>query len=241
MTLNDLLPDLLGRLEENIEAGAPIFWSQTYELLPELVDSMFEAALITGVVQAVNISVTLAANTTYFSLGKGSSFGGGNYTGATGVPVGVIAALRMRAPWTIRKVSLKGLGDVVPGWENTTPAQQIRAWFPLGVSAFGIWPQFSVESSVVMDFIVSPVNQGRPYTPAIPVSFQEEFTDGFSQGAAVMLRAKELSAEAEESETIMNAYLDKMKSLSMFQNRLDSLVFTQSSGAKATVNRKEIL
>lgn len=241
MTLNDLLPDVLGRLEENVEVGAPIFWQQTPEILPELVDAMFEAALLTGVVQAVNIPITLPAGTTYFALGPGTSFGGGNYAAATGLPGGVVAALRMKAPWTIRKVSLKGLGDVVPNWENIPPATQIKAWFPLGISAFGIWPQFSVESIVVMDFIVSPVTQGRPYNTGITVPFQEEFTDAFSQYAAVMLRSKELGAEIEESETVMNDYLDKMKSLSMFQNRLDSLIFTQSLGSRAQVNKKEIL
>src|SRR5665213_522393 len=162
MTLNDLLPDLTGRLEEGLDNV--IFWNLVYELLPALVDGMFEASLITGVVQQVNIPVTLAANTTYFSLSAGSGFGQGGfgqggYGGGAGIPLGCIAALRMRAPWAIRKVTLKGLSSVIPGWENIPPSPQIRGWFPLGVSAFGIYPQLTVESQVTMDFIVSPVNQ----------------------------------------------------------------------------------
>lgn len=239
-TLASLLPDILGRIEEN-EEGGPTFWNQTYEILPELVDAMFEAAMLTGVVQAVNVPVTLPANTTYFSLQPGTSFGGGAYGTASGIPGGVMLALRLKAPWVIRKVSLKGLGDVAPGWENTMPGTQMRAWFPLGVSAFGIWPQYAAESQVLMDFIVAPVAAPRPYTTALGVPFQQEFVSAFPEYAATMLRTKELGAETEEAETVMNQYLEKMKQLSLFQNRLDSLVFTPSYGANAGVNRREIV
>jgi hypothetical protein len=241
MTLNDLLPDLLGRIEENCEPGAPIFWSQTYEILPELVDAMFEAALITGVVQVANVAVTLPANTTYFSLNPGSSFGGGNYGTAIGIPKGAIASIRMKAPWTIRKVSLKGLGGVAPGWQKHLPGTQLKAWFPLGVSGFGIWPQFSADSQVLMDFMVAPVTAPRPYSATLRVPFQQEFTSAFPEYAAAMLRTKELGAETEESKTVMNEYLEKMKQLSLFQNRVDSLIFTPSAGANVGVNRREVV
>jgi hypothetical protein len=237
VTLADLLPDTLGRLEEN-EEGGPIFFNQTYEILPTLVDGMFEAALLTGTVQAVNQLVTLAAGTTYFSLQNNAPIG---------IPAGVICALRMKAPSTIRKTTLKGLSDMQPGWQNaaplppTTRGPSIISWFPLGVSAFGIYPQLAAESTVNMDFIVSPVTVPRPYTPAIAVPFQEEFASAFPEYSATMCRAKELGAEAEEADTVYTEYLDKMKRLSMFQNRLDSLVWTGSSGAKSTVTRKEVL
>lgn len=245
MTLNDLLPDILGRLEENVESG-PIFWSQTYEILPELVDAMFEATLLTGVVQAVNIPVTLAPNVTYFSLalGQGYGFGGfgqGGYGGGVNVPPGALAAIRMRGPWALRKVSLKGLADVHPGWQNLAPSNQLRGWFPLGISGFGIWPQLTVETTVIMDFIVSPVNAPRPYNTAIPVPFQEEFTSAFPEYAATMLRTKELGAETEEAESVFNSYMDKMKQLSLFQNRLDSQVFTPAYGGNVRVNQREIV
>lgn len=261
-TLASLLPDILGRLEENVEAGAPIFWNQTYEILPELVDAMFEAAMLTGVVQATNVLVTLPADTTYFSLQPGLSFGGGKYGTAVGIPGGALLALRMKAPYPIRKVSLKGLDDVVPGWQvqvnpgggfgsggfggggygGSTPVvpNQIRGWFPLGVSGFGIWPQLEVESQVVMDFIVSPVTAPRPYTTNLLIPFQQEFQSAFPEYAASMLRSKELGAETEEAESVMNDYLESMKDLSLFQNRLDSLVFTPSYGANAGVNRRTI-
>lgn len=231
-TLATLIPDLCGRVEELVPPNGPIFWSETYEMLPALVDSMFEAALITGTVQAVNVPVQLAANTTFFSLQNNTTIG---------VPRGTIAALRLRLPWPIRKVTLKGLSDMQPGWENAAPGTTVQAWFPLGVSSFGIYPQLANPQQALMDFIVAPVTAARPYTTAITVPFQDEFQDAFSMYAAVMLRAKELGAEAEEANTVMNEYMGQIKALSMYQNRLDSLNLTNAYGAKSTVNRREIV
>ena len=224
----------------------PIFWSQAYECLVELVDAMFEAALLTGVVQAVNIPITLQPNTTYFSIaqGQGYGFGGfgqGGYGGGLNAPPGALAALRMRAPWAIRKVSLKALTDVNPGWENVVPGTQLRAWFPLGISGFGIFPQMAYETQVVMDFIVSPVSAPRPYNTTLPVPFEAQFLSAFSEYAAALLRTKELSSEAEEAAIVMEAYLDKMRQLSLWQSRLDSQVFTPAYGANVRVNSREIV
>lgn len=250
MTLNDLLPDVLSRLEElpanNNGASLPIFWNQTYEILPELVDAMFEAALITGVVQAVNVPVTLQPNTTYFSLaaGQGYGYGGfgeGGYGGGSGIPGGVIATLRLKAPWPIRKVSLEALDGSFPKWQQALPGTQVKRWFPLGVSGFGIYPQMAAETQVLMDFLVSPTNSPRPYTVDLPVPFQEEFTSGFAEYAAALLRTKELSSESEEASIIFDAFMEKMRQLSLYQARLDSLVFTQSFGVNAGVNRRTVV
>lgn len=240
MNLGDLIVDLCGRTEENLPTDTPpgpIFFSETYEFLPSLVDAMFEAALLTGTVQAVNQLVTLAAGQTYFSLQNNTNIG---------IPEGVICALRMRAPSTVRKTTLKGLSDMQPGWQNaaplppTTRGSSIISWFPLGTSAFGIYPTLAVESQVVMDFITCPVNVPRPYTPAIPVPFEVQFASAFPEYAAVMLRAKELGVDSEEADTVMNEYMDKMRQLSLWQARLDSNVLTNSMGARSTVSRREV-
>lgn len=231
ITLLDVLQDALARTEENCEDG-PEFWSEQYEYLPQIVDSMFEANLITGTVQANKVAVTLQPDSNYFSLQQNPP---------VGVPPGVLFAIRMRAPYALRKTTLKGLSDIVPGWERTQPAEQIIAWFPLGVSAFGIWPQVSVETQVIMDFIVSPVVSTRPYATSLPVPFEEQFISAFSEFAAVMLRSKELGGEAEEADIIYQAYLEKMKGLSRWQNRLDSLVLSQVAGAHAQTNRRELV
>ena len=149
ITLADLLQDTAGRVEEE-NPNSPVFWSLTYEFLPALVDAMFEAALVTGTVQAVNIPVSLPANTTYISLQNNTSIG---------VPRGTIAALRLRQPFPVRKTTLKALGDITPGWENAAPATSLQAWFPLGVSMFGIYPQLSSPITALMDFNLGHTRQ----------------------------------------------------------------------------------
>ena len=150
LTLNSLLPDCLGRIEEG---NPPIFWNLSGEVYPAMVDGIFEASLITGVVQLVSVQVTLAANTTYFPLQACASGLGALPAGIVG---GIVAPLRMKAPYGIRKSSLKGLDDMNPGWQQAAPGTQIIAWFPLGISGFGIYPQLVAEANVVMDFISMP-------------------------------------------------------------------------------------
>ena len=227
MTLNDLLNDVLGRIEELTPPNGPVFWSLTGEVYPQMVDAMFEAALITGVVQLSSIPVTLATATTYFTLQYG-----------TNAPKGILAPIRMRAPYPIRKATLKGLDNMIPTWQQAAPASQLIAWFPLGVSQFGIYPQLSAEAQVVMDFISSPVNEPRPYSGNEAIPFQTEFNDFLAQYAAAMLRSKEGGAEAEEADTVYKDYLAKMKQLSAFQGRLDSLVFTGAYGGRGQVNSR---
>jgi hypothetical protein len=227
MTLQDLLQDTLGRIEENSPTDTPpgpVFWSLIGEVWPQMVDSMFEATLITGVVQAVAQSFTIAPNTTYFTN-----------------PKGMVAPLRMRAPYAIRKNSLKGLDDMFPNWQKVAPGAQIQAWWPMGVSGFGIFPQLAAEGVVTMDWITSPVNQPRPYAGTITVPFQEEFADLLSMYAAAMLRTKEGTAEAEEGAVVYQEYLSVLRDLSAFQGRLDRLVLTKAYGGKVQMNaRKEV-
>ena len=224
LTLSQLLPDVLGRIEENVEDG-PVFWNLSGEVYVAMVDAMYEAAMVTGVVQQSSVAVTLAAEQTYFSIQNNV---------AIGIPKGVIAALRMRAPWQIRKTTLKGLDDYDPTWSIQPPSSQITAWFPLGISAFGIYPQLAYESVVTMDFLYSPVNEYRPYTGNEPIPFQQEFTDLVSQYAAAMLRSKEGGAEAEEADVVFQDFMRNMKALSAFQTRVDSLVYSSSFGAGGT-------
>ena len=233
LMLSDLLPDILGRLEENVESG-PVFWNLTGEVYPAMVDGIFEASLISGVVQLVSLQVTLAAGTTWFSL---QASGGGLYASLS-VPVGIVAPLRMKAPYGIRKSSLKSLDDMNPGWEQAAPGTQIVSWFPLGVSGFGIYPQLQYGQKVIMDFLQCPVNTARPYSGSEQIPLQQEFTDVLSKYAAAQLRAKEGGQEAEQAATVFEEYLSDVKSLSLFQQRLDSLVFSASYGAKSTVNPK---
>lgn len=227
MTLDDLVPDVCGRIEEATPVDTPpgpVFWNLIGELYPQMVDGMFEATLLTGVVQFSNVAVPLAANTTYFN-----------------VPKGALAALRLRAPYPIRKATLKGLDDMIPGWQNEPASSQIRAWFPLGTNMFGIYPQLAADAQVVMDFIASPVNVPRPYSGAVVIPFQVEFSDAFSQYAAAMLRAKEGGAEAEEASVVYQEYMNNMRSLSAFQTRLDALVMSGAYGGRVQTNPRKVV
>jgi hypothetical protein len=226
MVLSDLMPNTLGRIEENLPTApvfpGPTFWSLAGEVYPQMVDAEFEAALITGVVQIINVVIDLSPTTTYFF----------------GMPKGALAPIRMKGPYPIRKASLKGLDDMLPNWQSDPRGSQVLCWFPLGVSGFGIYPQLTADVQVVMDFIASPVNQARPYTGAETVPFQSEFTDFLPQYAATMLRAKEGGAEAEEANVVYEEYLSNMKALSLFQGRLDSLVMTGAYGGRVQTNSR---
>jgi hypothetical protein len=246
LTLSSLLNDVLNRVEEQQPPNGPTFWSLTGEVYPAMVDGIFEAALITGVVQLVNQQVTLAADTTYFSLqasgvgyGEGG-YGQGGYGGSVIVPVGVIAPLRMKAPYAVRKSSLASLDQMNPSWQSQAAGPQIIAWGPLGISGFFIYPQLSAEANVVMDFLLCPVSTPRPYNGSESIMLQDEFTDILSKYSAAQLRAKEGGQEADEAGVVFSEYLDEVKSLSLFQSRLDSLVFSAAYGAKSAVNPKTI-
>lgn len=239
LTLIDLLPDILSRVEENLPDGnpagapaGPIFWNLRGEVYVQMVDAMFEAALATGTVQASSVLVTLAAETTYFPLQNAVDIG---------VPRGVVVALRLRAPYAIKKTTLNALDDNYPAWQQAVPGSQILAWFPLGISYFGIYPQLAEEAQVTMDFIVSPVNQPRPYDGTQQVPLQQEFGDLLTQYAAGMLRSKEGGAEAEEADVVTNAYMSRMKALSLFQTRIDSLDYSLAFGGQSRPNPRNVV
>lgn len=233
MILSDLNPDILGRIEENVESG-PVFWSQTGEVYVQAVDGMFEASLLTGVVQVGAVSVTLQANTNYFGLQTSSS----GYGAIVGPGKGILAPIRLRQAWPIRKTTLKELDNMYPAWEQATPTTQLIAWFPLGISGFGIYPALVAESVVTMDYLFCPINEYRPYNGSETIPFQPEFADGFSQFAAAMLRIKEGGAEAEEATQVYQQYLSRMKALSLFQDRLDMLNFSTAFGGHGQVNAR---
>lgn len=247
LILYDLLPDILSRLEEDLPAAynnppvppnpggapdGPIFWSLKGEIYVQMVDALFEAALITGTVQLQDVMVTLQAGMTYYPLQNNT---------AMGIPKGVVAALRMRAPYNIRKTTLKALDDYDPSWQQQVASSQVRGWFPLGTSQFGIYPQLAADTQVLMDFIYTPVNQPRPYDGTQVIPLQQEFNDLVTTYAAAMLRTKEGGAEAEEADVVYDAFITRMKSLSGFQNRLDSLDYSMAFGAASRVNPREVV
>ncbi len=226
MILADIFPDVLNRLEEAQPSGnpsGPVFWNLVGEVYPQIVNAMYEACLLTGIVQVVSQPYTITASTTYFKN-----------------PIGMIAPLRLRAPYNIRKGTLKGLDDMVPSWQRATPGKQLQSWFPLGCSGFGVYPQLASEASVVIDWIASPVNVPRPYDGTLPVPFEEQFVDGLSQYGAAACRMKEGGAEADEASAVFNEYMSAMRQLSLWQARLDSLNLSAVYGGQVQTNSRSV-
>ena len=60
-------------------------------------------------------------------------------------------------------------------------------------------------------------------------------------GAAVTLRSKELGGEAEEAAQVMQDFVGQLRALSLYQSRLDAQVWTAAYGAKAGVQKREIV
>lgn len=87
-----------------------------------------------------------------------------------------------------------------------------------------------------MDFLFCPINASRPLTGNEKIPLQHEFIDILSKYAAAMLRCKEGGADAEEADTIFQEYLAGVKDLSLFQQKIDSLVYSTALGAKSAVN-----
>ena len=52
---------------------------------------------------------------------------------------------------------------------------------------------------------------------------------------------KEGGAEAEEADTVFQAFMSKMKQLSLFQTRVDSLVYSRAFGGQTRVNPREVV
>lgn len=231
MVLNDLLNDTLGRIEEG---NPPIFWSLTNEVFVQMVYSLFEVSILTGTVQLNRYAVNLPTNTTYIPLQGGM------------IPKGTLAAFRLLQTTSkglvpVKKTTLKALDDINPGWQQEAPATSLISWFPMGVSMFGLYPQLSAPLSVSMDFIRCPVNASRPYTGFENIPLQTEFADVTSKYAGMLLRSKEGGAEAEEGDAVYKEYMAEIKNLSLFQQRIDSLVASLAWGFRSGVNPRTLV
>lgn len=227
-TISDLAIQVLQRLEE--DPAAPVFWDLQNEVYPAIVEAMNEAALVTGVVQVVQmLPVELPVDTNFIAM-----------------PANAICLLRVLGPTAVQKTDVYALDQMLPGWETAggaganPPVQQIQYWFPMGTNYYGIYPQLSVEQQVTITYLGYPVTVTPPYTGAETVPYQQEFQDALIEYGAHILRLKESGYEFEASQTIYQQFLDTMKALSVFQSRHDSLVFTKATGAKVRVSDVEV-
>jgi hypothetical protein len=220
-TTNTIAAAVQSRLEE--PAGAGIFWSYQNEILPAVVEAMNEASLLTGVVQIVQTApITVPINTTYLPL-----------------PINALALLRVQAPVYLRKTNIFTLDNLNRTWQ-TEKGPQLKSWFPLGVTNWGVYPQLTAEQQVIVTYLAYPVNAGPPYTGNETVPFQSEFDESLEQYASHILRLKEAGADFEASQTLYQEFLKTMLTLNAFESRHDSLTFTRGAGASVRINPVEV-
>lgn len=220
-TTNTLALTVQQRLEE--PAGPGIFWSYENEILPAVVEAMNEASLLTGVVQTVQTApITVPINTNFLTL-----------------PKNAIALIRVLAPAYLRKTSIFALDNLNRSWE-ADKGTLLQAWFPMGVTKWGVYPQLTAEQQVMVTYLAYPVPAGPPYTGNETIPFQTEFHESLEQYAAHVLRLKEAGQDFEGSQGIYQDFLATMKTLDAFETRHDSLVFTKAVGASVRINPVEV-
>lgn len=218
-TISSLARSVQSRLEEEPQGPPGIFWNYQNEVLPAVVEAMNEASLLTGVVQTVQTApITVPVNTTWLSL-----------------PKNAIALIRVTGPVYLRKTSVFALDKLNRTWQNDT-GTALKAWFPVGVTNWGVYPQLTAEQQVMVTYLAYPVTVAPPYTGNETVPFQAEFHESLEQYAAHVLRLKEAGQDFEGSMGIYQAFLATMQTLDMFETRHDSLVFTKGVGAAVQVN-----
>lgn len=219
-TLADLGTLVQQRLEEPVGPG--IFWDLMGELYPELVEALNEAALVTGEPEVRQSALfTFPANQTVIPL-----------------PVNAIALLRIQAPQWVQKTTIWDLDRMTPGWESDS-GLSIDAWFPIGLTQFGIHPQLEASVQGYLTYVALPVPTGPPYTGLETIDFQAEFNEGFVDYAAHVAQLKEAGEEFVQSAKLYDRFLAKMTELSNFSWRKNSLRFTRNVGAPSALNPVE--
>jgi len=223
--LSDLAPLVQDRLEE--PRGAGIFWSGANEILPDLVEALNEATLITGEPEIRSTAVTsLALNTNFQTM-----------------PAGAVALLRVEGPGglAISKVMPWDLDNDNPTWENDTDvsigdqAGSPRYWFPLGMAAWGIYPKLTSGAQVILTYVGLPITASPPWTGSEVVPFQEEYLQGFADMAASVCRVKEGGAELQQGLAVYQRFLSRMEEASRFALRKGSLRFSRVFGPMAAI------
>lgn len=221
-TIADLEKNVQRRIEED-DTGPGIFWSVQDELRVFIVECMNEATLITGEPQIRAGAVTTIPASTSFT--------------PIALPSDGLALLRMEGPGglPIGKVGIQDLDRHYPGWETATGDEPLY-WFPFGIGAYGVYPNLTAPAQVVLNYVQVPVNSPRPYSGLEPVNFQQEYLDGFEDGASHIASIKEAGAEMAQSMQRYSKFVSKMAELSNFGYRKDSLRFGKTFGAQSSIN-----
>jgi len=220
-----IIQDLETRVLDRLEDPEEEFWVSD-ELRTLIVEGMNEATLVTGDPQVRQSQPTpLITNRNLQPL-----------------PFGALLLLRVEGTNSlpINKFFARDLDLLYPAWENDT-ASEIEAWFPVGLTQFGVYPKLDSKSaqSVILTYVAFPVTSPRPYTGNERVPFQEEFADAFVEYAEHVARLKEGGKEFQQSMAAYQRWLEKVQDMTNFGLRRDRLHFVRPGVVSTFTNVRE--
>lgn len=115
------------------------------------------------------------------------------------------------------------------------------AWFPFGMSSWGVYPRMVSPSTVTATGIMLPITATPPWDGTQLLPFQDEFTEGLADYACHILRLKEGGAEFNSSIGQYDRCLERFGQLSRFAIRQNSLRFARGgAGSTAGVTPVEV-
>ena len=228
-TINDLVPLVLDRLEEN--RTNPIFWNVQKEIMVFLAEAMNEAALITGEPEIrYSNSLTTLSQLTLPANQTVMTFSG---------DIPLFGMMRLESSGQVKKTTVWDMDRMLPGWENDS-GNIPDFWFPIGLTQFGIHPQLVAPVAVIVSGIAQPIPTPRPYTGVEICDFQAEFRESFVDYASFTATLKEGTREFQDGIKVYERFISKMQELSRFASRKGSLRFSKTMGAPASVTPVEL-
>jgi len=211
--------------EDRVEEvrGAPVFWSESFEIFTAIVEAISEATLLVGrPTQIVNVPYQITPNVPWQPM-----------------PAGVLCITDIQGPreqiwkWTLRDMDYTQMGNG-SDWENdVTSGQTIFRFWPMGFTQFGIWPSVPHAQTVTITGIASPVVSAWPYSGSQAINLHDEFLQAVEKYAAHYLRIKESGEEFQSSIMLYEGFMADMKRMTGIEDRRDPYIFTRGVGAAA--------
>lgn len=215
--LSELEPNVLDRLEE--DRYTPQFWRLNGEIRNFLAEAVAEATLLSGEPEYRNpVEFTITKNTRLFTL-----------------PDEAVVLLKIDSTGVIPKRTLFDLDRQYPGWEGAASAEKLKAWFPLGMTKFGVYPTLTEDIRVQLTYVQFTLPSSSSYQGNEQFNLQAEYNDGIIAYAAHAARLKEGGAEFSQSMNDYNYFLRKMQELGKFAAKKSAIRFTRTGGIPAKV------
>jgi hypothetical protein len=221
--ISTLAANIQSRLEE-IPGGAGQWWSAQLEIYSAIMEAQSDLLLLVGrPTQAVNIPLTLTANSVWQFVPKG-------YLAITDI---------QGAGSPLYKVNLWDLDYLQTSWGSdwTQDVDDVaRRWAPIGFNMFVVHPAPSTPQTVNVTAIQYPTSDVWPYTGNEGVVFEDNFFQLIEEYAAFYCRIKELGGEFQEGVKLFEQYLQGAKRMTAIQDLRDPLLFTSGYGAANNIN-----